>query len=62
MKFLSRKSGPTGPNAADKAQEIVHREIEITVQRTWTAVSARAQIVAAETPSPPGEETLLEGR
>ncbi len=45
MNFFSRKLG-SAEMAADtaaeqNAQRIVHREIEVKVERTWTAVSAR---------------------
>jgi len=45
MNFFSRKLG-TADTATDTAteqnvQRIVHREIEVKVERTWTTLSAR---------------------
>jgi hypothetical protein len=54
MNFLSRKLGPTDSAADEKAHGTVHREIEITVERVWTKVSANARAA----PSPPEEEPV----
>jgi len=58
MNFLNHKVQPSESSDADDAHRVVHREIEITVERTWTSVSAHTQ--AAEsvptTPSPAAKE------
>ncbi len=56
MNFLSRKLRPAESAAANEAPQIVHREIEITVERTWTSVTQSNQVV--ETP-PPEEDSVL---
>ena len=52
MNFLSRKLGPSEPDAEETPHSTVYREIEITVERTWTSVSASVQAA----PLPPEEE------
>jgi hypothetical protein len=49
MNFLSRKVRPAESSVTEDAERIVHREIEITVEREWTSVSAHRQ----QTASPP---------
>ncbi len=56
MNFFSRKLG-TADMAADtatdqNAQRIVHREIEVKVERTWTTLSVRAPNEEPQ-PAPP---------
>jgi hypothetical protein len=60
MNFLSRKTGPTESGAENETQNIVLREIEITVERTWTSLSASVQGMpnASAPPSLPGEDPV----
>jgi len=60
MNFLSRKERPAESSDTDDAQRIVHREIEITVERTWTSVSAHIQAAenVSATPSAAVKEPL----
>jgi hypothetical protein len=62
MNFFSRKLG-TADMATDtateqNAQRIIHREIEVKVERTWTTLSARAPGME---PQPPQTIRLDEG-
>ena len=43
MDFLSRKLRRAGPARTEEAQRIVHREIEISVEREWISVIARGR-------------------
>ena len=43
MKFLSRKAQAAEPPTIDGAQKIVHREIEIRVEREWISVGSHIQ-------------------
>lgn len=43
MDFLSRKLRPAEPARTEEARRIVHREIEISVEREWISVTARGQ-------------------
>jgi hypothetical protein len=62
MDFLSRKLRAAGPARTKEAQRIVHREIQISVQREWISVIGRcrpegdAQAPAGGEPEP--ERTL----
>jgi len=40
MKFLKREIRPQEPAPTGDAQRIVHREIEISVEREWISVTA----------------------
>lgn len=51
MKFLSRKIRSEKPAPTVEAQRIVHREIEISIEREWISVTAgTAADGSAQTP------------
>jgi len=56
MGFLSRKARAAEPERTESAPRIVHREIEITVEREWTSVTARAQSVETVPEPASGEQ------
>jgi hypothetical protein len=56
MDFLSRKlRAAAEPARTEDAQRIVHREIEISVEREWISVIARGQS-EGDTPAAAGGE------
>jgi len=55
MDFLSRKLRQAGPARTEEAQRIVHREIEISVEREWISVRARGRS-EGDVQAPPGGE------
>jgi uncharacterized protein YifE (UPF0438 family) len=62
MNFLSRKLEPEDSTEKRQTPVVVHRETEITVERTWTRVSARARTaekVSAAGSLPPRDEPVL---
>lgn len=57
MDFLSRKLRPAEPARTEEAQRIVHREIEISVEREWISVTARGHTEGdAQVPAGEGSE------